>query len=216
MSWCAPKSPITSFPALTIASLLCNLPWRCPNSCTAISKPPNAMPPNMSPFALKEKWSNFCLWGGNYQAKTLARCANRRRKTSRRCRGAMKPANNRSGNKVFLRSNPISKSYLAEALLMRREIAGAEAALQDAFTFVERSGERFLARRFVPPMSMVRSPSGVRNPTEHGPKPPFLKATDIARSQEARIAQKANCGPATRPCRGYGARQERPTIPARC
>ena len=48
-------------------------------------------------------------------------------------RGAI-AANNRSGGYF---SDSIFKSYLAEALLMRREIAGAEAALQDAFAFVD-------------------------------------------------------------------------------
>ena len=82
VSWCAPNSPITNFPARSHS--ICNLPWRCPNSCTAISKPPNATPPNMSPFALKEKWSNFAC-GVATTRLVLARCANRRRKTSRRC-----------------------------------------------------------------------------------------------------------------------------------
>ena len=54
-------------------------------------------------------------------------------------RGAI-AANNQSGGYF---SDSIFKSYLAEALLMTRDIAGAEAALQDAFAFVERSGERF-------------------------------------------------------------------------
>ena len=89
-------------------------------------------------FCAERKVEQFRLWGGNYQASARAM----REPTEENVaalRGAI-AANNRSGGYF---SDSIFKSYLAEALLMRGEIAGAEAALQDAFAFVERSGERF-------------------------------------------------------------------------
>ena len=89
-------------------------------------------------FCAERKVEQFRLWGGNYQASARAM----REPTEENVaalRGAI-AANNRSGGYF---SDSIFKSYLAETLLMRGEMADAEAALQDAFAFVERSGERF-------------------------------------------------------------------------
>jgi predicted ATPase len=98
-------------------------------------------------------------------------------------RGAI-AANNRSGGYF---SDSIFKSYLAEALLMRREVAGAEAALQDAFTFVERSGERF----WLADLYRVDGQIALRRqePDRARAEASFLKAIDIARSQEARMLE---------------------------
>jgi predicted ATPase len=93
-------------------------------------------------------------------------------------------ANNRSGGYF---SDSIFKSYLVEALLMRREIAGAEAALQDAFAFVERSGERF----WLADMHRVDGQIALRRPEPDRERAEacFLHAIEIAHGQEARMLE---------------------------
>ena len=133
-------------------------------------------------FCVEKKVEQFRLWGGNYQASARAM----REPTEENVaalRGAI-AANNRSGGYF---SDSIFKSYLAEALLMRRDIAGAEAALQDAFAFVERSGERFwLAdlHRVDGQIALKRSETD-RERAEAC----FLKAIEIAHGQEARMLE---------------------------
>ena len=76
-------------------------------------------------FCVERKVEQFRLWGGNYQASARAM----REPTEENVaalRGAI-AANNRSGGYF---SDSIFKSYLAETLLMRGEIAGAEAAIR--------------------------------------------------------------------------------------
>ena len=98
-------------------------------------------------------------------------------------RGAI-AANNRSGGYF---SNSIFKSYLAETLLMRGEMADAEAALRDAFAFVEQSEERFWLADLhrVDGQIALRRPEPDRARAEAS----FLKEIDIARSQEARLLE---------------------------
>ena len=165
----------------TIA-LYMQLALALPNSCTAISKPPNATPPNMSPFALKEKWSNFACGVATIRL-VLAPMREPTEENVVALRGAI-AANNRSGGYF---SDSIFKSYLAETLLMRGEMAGAEAGLQDAFAFVERSGERFwLADLYrVDGQIALRRPEPDRERAEAC----FLKAIEIAHGQEARMLE---------------------------
>ena len=133
-------------------------------------------------FCVERKVEQFRLWGGNYQASARAM----REPTVENVaalRGAI-AANNRSGGYF---SDSIFKSYLAEALLMSGEIAGAESALQDAFAFVERSGERFwLADLYrVDGQIALRRPEIDRDRAEAC----FLKAIEIAHGQEARMLE---------------------------
>ena len=133
-------------------------------------------------FCVERKVEQFRLWGGNYQASARAM----REPTEENVaalRGAI-AANNRSGGYF---SDSIFKSYLAEALLMSGEIEGAESALQDAFAFVERSGERFwLADLYrVDGQIALRRPETDRERAEVS----FLKAVEIADGQEARMLE---------------------------
>ena len=133
-------------------------------------------------FCVERKVEQFRLWGGNYQASARAM----REPTEENVaalRGAI-AANNRSGGYF---SDSIFKSYLAEALLMRGEMADAEAALQDAFAFVERSGERFwLADLYrVDGQIALRRPETDRERAEAY----FLKAIEIAHEQESRMLE---------------------------
>jgi predicted ATPase len=93
-------------------------------------------------------------------------------------------ANNRSGGYF---SDSIFKSYLAEALLMRREMEGAEVALKDAFAFVERSGERF----WLADLHRVDGQIALKRPETDRERAEacFLKAIEIAHRQEARMLE---------------------------
>jgi predicted ATPase len=78
-------------------------------------------------------------------------------------------------------------SNLAEALLVGGDLAGAEAALQDAFAFVEQSGEGYwLAdmHRLCGQVALSR-----REPDHARAESCFLKAIEVARSQEARLLE---------------------------
>ena len=133
-------------------------------------------------FCVERKVEQFRLWGGNYQASARAM----REPTEENVaalRGAI-AANNRSGGYF---SDSIFKSYLAETLLMRGEMADAEAALHDAFAFVERSGERFwLADLYrIDGQIALRRLETDRERAEAC----FLKAIKIAHGQEARMLE---------------------------
>jgi transposase InsO family protein len=84
-------------------------------------------------------------------------------------------------------SDSIVESYLAETLLMRGKMADAEVAVQDAFAFVERSGERFwLADLYrVDGQIALRRTETDRERAEGY----FLKAIEIAHGQEARMLE---------------------------
>jgi len=133
-------------------------------------------------FCAERKVEQFRLWGRNYQASARAM-----REPTEENVAALRDAiaaNNRSGGYF---SDSIFKSYLAETLLLRGEMAGAEAALQDAFAFVERSGERFwLADLYrVDGQIALRRPETDRERAEAC----FLKAIEIAHRQEARMLE---------------------------
>ena len=133
-------------------------------------------------FCVEKKVEQFRLWGGNYQASARAMGEPTEENVAAlRCAIA---ANNRSGGYF---SDSIFKSYLAEALLMRRDIAGAEAALQDAFAFVERSSERF----WLADLHRVDGQIALKRPETDRERAEacFLKAIEIAHGQEARMLE---------------------------
>jgi tetratricopeptide (TPR) repeat protein len=133
-------------------------------------------------FCVERKVEQFRLWGANYQASARAM----REPTEENLavlRGAI-AANNRSGGYF---SDSIFKSYLAETLLLRGETADAEAALQDAFAFVERSGERF----WLADLHRVDGQIALRRPETDRERAEacFLRAIEIAHGQEARMLE---------------------------
>jgi predicted ATPase len=79
------------------------------------------------------------------------------------------------------------RCQLAEALLTAGDVAGAEAALQEGFAFVEQSGERYVLAELhrLDGQVALKRPEPDRARAEAC----FLKAIDIARSQEARILE---------------------------
>jgi class 3 adenylate cyclase len=152
-------------------------------------------------FCVERKVEQFRLWGANYQAGARAM----REPTEENVaalRGAI-AANNRCGGYF---SDSIFKSYLAEALLIGREIAGAEVALQDAFAFVERSGERF----WLADLYRVDGQIALRRPEtdrERG-EACFLKAIETAHGQEARMLELRAATDLARLWRQAGARND--------
>jgi len=78
-------------------------------------------------------------------------------------------------------------SRLAEVLLMAGDVGAADASLQEAFAFVEQSGERlWLAElhRLVGQVALKR-----QEPDHARAEPCFFKGIDIARGQEARMLE---------------------------
>ena len=93
-------------------------------------------------------------------------------------------AYHRSGSRFF---DSQFYSNIAEASLMAGDVKGADAALREAFAFVEQSGERYwLAdlHRVDGQIALKRS-----EPDRARAEACFLKAIEIARSQEARLLE---------------------------
>ena len=78
-------------------------------------------------------------------------------------------------------------SHLAEALLMAGDVTGAEAALQEAFAFVEQSGERFWLAELHRLDGQIALKQ--REPDRTRAEACFLQAVEIARGQEARMLE---------------------------
>ncbi len=93
-------------------------------------------------------------------------------------------AEHRSGTRIF---DSVVMSRLAEASLTSGDAAAAEMALQEAFAFVDRSGERF----WLADLHRVQGQVALKRPEADRTwaEACFLKAIEIARSQEARMLE---------------------------
>jgi len=91
-------------------------------------------------------------------------------------------ANEKSGTRML---NSIAICALAESVLAANDVPDAEAALQEGFTFVEQSGERF----WLADLHRVDGQIALKRPEPDRARAEacFLKAIEIARSQEARL-----------------------------
>jgi hypothetical protein len=121
-----------------------------------------------------------------YSALTYA-CARAERISTPEHIEAIRAARNalhRSGARVL---DSMALSSLAEASLAAGDVIGAEATLQEAFEYVELSGERFLLAdlHWIAGKVALKQPKPYRARAEAS----FLKAIDIARSQEARLLE---------------------------
>jgi predicted ATPase len=89
---------------------------------------------------------------------------------------------------------------------MSGEIAGAESALQDAFAFVEQSGERF----WLADLCRVDGQIALRRPETDRERAEvcFLKAIEIAHEQEARMLELRAATDLARLWRQAGARSD--------
>jgi predicted ATPase len=78
-------------------------------------------------------------------------------------------------------------SHLADALLMTGDVMGAEAALQEAFDFIDQSGERF----WLAELHRLDGQVALKRPEPDRARAEacFLQAIEIARSQEARLLE---------------------------
>ena len=93
-------------------------------------------------------------------------------------------AHHRSGGRVL---SSCFVSHLADALVTAGDVAGADTALQEAFAFVEQSGERF----WLADMHRLKGRIALKQPEPDRARAEacFLKAIDIARGQEARMLE---------------------------
>jgi predicted ATPase len=98
-------------------------------------------------------------------------------------REALEAVRNSGGNA----GNSILISNLAEALLVGGDLAGAEAALEDAFAFVKQSGEGY----WLADMHRLSGHVALKRPEPDRPRAEscFVKAIEIARRQEARLLE---------------------------
>ena len=133
-------------------------------------------------YCIEKKVEQFRLYG--VLTKTCARA--RRDPTAQNIVAihAAHDAHHRSGARIL---DSMILSHLAEALLATGNVRGVEAALQEAFEFVELSGERFLLadlHRIAGKLALRRLVSD-RVPAEAS----FLKAIEVARDQGARLLE---------------------------
>jgi class 3 adenylate cyclase/predicted ATPase len=93
---------------------------------------------------------------------------------------AVRKSGSNAGNSILI-------SNLAEALLVGGDLAGAEAALEDAFAFVEQSGERY----WLADMHRLRGHVALQRPEpdRSGAEACFVKAIEVARHQDARLLE---------------------------
>jgi predicted ATPase len=93
-------------------------------------------------------------------------------------------ADQRVGTRML---NSIVIYVLGEAVLAANDVPGAEATLQEAFAFVDQSGERF----WLADLHRLDGQIALKRPEPDRAQAEacFLKAIDIARSQEARMLE---------------------------
>ncbi len=97
---------------------------------------------------------------------------------------AARDAHHRSGARIL---DSMILCCLAEALLAADDITGAEASLQEAFEFVELSGERLLLADLHRIAGKAALGSGASDRARA--EACFLKAIEVARGQEARLLE---------------------------
>jgi tetratricopeptide (TPR) repeat protein len=133
-------------------------------------------------YCTEKKVEQFRLLGAAYHA-----CARAMREPTQENIAAFRAtidAGHRSGGHL---TDSIFLSFLAEALLMAGDANGAEAALQEAFAFVEQSAERF----WLADLHRLEGQIALKRPAPDSARAEacFLQAIDIARSQEARMLE---------------------------
>ncbi len=133
-------------------------------------------------YCIEKKVEQFRLYGDVVHA-----CARAERNSTVEHIEAIRvarEAHHRSGARIL---DSMILSCLAEALLMAGDVAGSEAVLQEAFEFVERSGERFL----LADLHRIAGQAALRRraPNRAFAETCFLKAIEVARGQEARLLE---------------------------
>ena len=171
--------------AFTVA--LCNgMVVRGLSFCSAILRRASATAWNSSPIAPKKKWRY-----GAHSASSIYACAHATREPTEENIAALRTAIDARHPSGAYQSDSCIYSHLAEALLMAGDVTGAEAALQEAFAFVEQSGERF----WLADLHRVEGQIALKRPEPDRTRAEacFLQAIEIARrprSPHARIARR--------------------------
>jgi class 3 adenylate cyclase/tetratricopeptide (TPR) repeat protein len=133
-------------------------------------------------YCAEKKVEQFRLFGTVHHA-----CARAIRQPTEENIAAIRTAideSHRSGARFM---DSVYLSQLAEALLMAGDLMGAEAALQEGFAFIEQSGECF----WLAELNRLNGWVALKQPEPDRVRAEdcFLKAIDIARSQEAHILE---------------------------
>jgi hypothetical protein len=134
-------------------------------------------------------------------------CARARREPTQENVAAIRPAINAahrwSGARLF---DSVFLSHLAEALLTVGDLTGAKAALQEAFAFVEQSGERF----WLADLHRLDGQIALKRPEPDRARAEarFLQAIEIARRQEARMLELRAATDVARLWRDAGSRDD--------
>ena len=97
-------------------------------------------------------------------------------------------------------------THLAQALLTAGEVTGAEAAVKEAFAFVERSGERY----WLADLHRIEGQIALQRAEPDRPRAEacFLEAIEIARGQEARMFELRAATELARLWRGTGSNDD--------
>jgi hypothetical protein len=133
-------------------------------------------------YCIEKKVEQFRLYG-----VLTDTCARARRDPTAQHIAAIRAAHDahhRSGARIL---DSMILSNVAEASLATGDVAGVEATLQEAFEFVELSGERFL----LADLHRIAGKSALRRgaPDRARAEACFLKAIEVARDQEARLLE---------------------------
>jgi tetratricopeptide (TPR) repeat protein len=148
-------------------------------------------------FCVERKVEQFRLYG--VVTHTCARAVRHSTAENIEAFRAARDAHHRSGARIL---DSMILSGLAEALLAAGDVTGAEAASQEAFDFVEQSGERFLLADLhrLDGRIALEQPRPDRARAEAS----FLRAIEVARSQEARLLELRAATELARLRRGTG------------
>ena len=163
--------------------------WRCATvppwygiSCPAILRRANATASELVTYCAEKKVEIWRSLGVLYPA-----CARATREPTEENIAALRTAIDARHPSGARQSDSVFISHLAEASLMAGDLAGAEAALREAFAFVEQSGER----NWLADLHRVEGQIALkkREPDRTRAEACFLQAVEIARGQEARMLE---------------------------
>jgi len=135
----------------------------------------------LAAYCAEKKVSRFACWPASTRPTPAPR-ANLSRETSQPF--ALRSA--RYADQVEMPEAPSSYAILPKRC-WRREIRRAEAALQDAFAFVEQSGEQYWLAGLTPPERTRCAQTATAGSVAR--EACFRKAIEIARGQEARLLE---------------------------
>jgi predicted ATPase len=129
-------------------------------------------------FCTEKKVHQFRLFGG----MTLASARSMREPTAQNIEALRSAIDDQHRSGAHL-GDTLFLAQLGEALLRVGDLAGCEAALKGAFDFAEQFGERF----WVPDLHRIEGVLRLEQADPKRAEAAFLKAIEVARTQEARM-----------------------------